>query len=670
MSNSIKICIIGNGGREHALAILCAKAKVTSECHVIPGRKSFEQSNQKISCHTGISNFNSDEFFDKLAEMSPDIVIIGPEAPLVDGVSDRLRSKGVNVIGPSSAASLLESSKLYTKNLMTEAGVPCERFVEIKSFDHGMDELSKWGDIENRGLVIKADGLASGKGVFVANDLEDAINKFKTAWELHSSGANGFARVFFEEKVSGVEVSSFFLCRTPSDNSRPVEISYIGSALDHKRLLDDDKGPNTGGMGALAHPSILPETRVNEIKTKVINPILEQMRETGVEYNGFLFAGLMLDGRKNHVIEFNVRMGDPETQTLLPIVKPDVFVKMLLDYFDSTKKLYDLNKYNMSKYCAHLVFSSPGYAMENFGQNVELGHEIEIDREFLLRNLDADFELFFPGAEVSNTGKLKSVGGRALGVSVIDDSFASCTQKLYKATEGVRFDGAHYRRDIGKRYKDFSNALLESSEIPVAIFASGRGSNAINLLNFLTGPNNPTLFKPVLVFSDNPDAKVITDTNKTFPRVEALSLKRADFDGRESFEKRVLFELRKRNVEWLFLAGYMRVLSPYFLRSFKSAFDDTYQIVNIHPSLLPDFPGLDAYERFYDSEKDIGGVTVHYVDEGVDSGPIVLQQEVVKNRGETLESYKERGLVVEHQIYPKAIISLWESIASHYVKEK
>ncbi len=420
----MRVLVLGGGGREHALCWALKRSKKLRKLYCIPG-------NGGISDFAEIPQGIDLKDFESLAQFCKaegiDLVVPGPEEPLVRGVADYLQAKGVKVFGPSKKASQLEGSKAFAKELMKKAGVPTADFAVFDDPEKARAYVEKKG----APIVVKADGLCAGKGVFVCETLDEAYQAIEKIMEERIFGEAG-NQVVIEEKLTGEEAS--FIVITDGENFRVLPTSQ-----DHKRLLDDDKGPNTGGMGAYSPaPLITPKLR-EVISEKVVAPILKALQKEGHPYFGFLYAGLMISQNTPYVLEFNCRLGDPEAQAILPRVEGDLLDLMTLTF---EGKLAETSLEESKDWAVCVVMASQGYP-----GSYEKGK--------LITGLDKVKDL--PGVVVFHAGTKKedgnfyTNGGRVLGVTALAETLDLALKRAYQACELIQFEGAHYRRDIGKK---------------------------------------------------------------------------------------------------------------------------------------------------------------------------------------------------------------------------
>jgi phosphoribosylamine--glycine ligase len=418
----MKILILGSGGREAALAWKISQSPLATSVIVAPGNPGLTQLSSKISL------FYPQNFSDYL-ELHPDLVVVGPEALLSEGVVDYLEENHIPVIGPTKAAAKLESSKVFCKEIFTEAGIPTARYQVVHNLFEAQEILKEW---TFEGVVVKVDGLAQGKGVVVCQTAKEAL---ESAEGFFNGAFLGYSvnRLVIEEMLVGPEVSVFALC----DGEHFVN---LGSATDYKRLHDNDKGPNTGGMGTVSPSPILTSSDEVWIDNNVFAPTLRVMKQRGIPFKGFLFAGLMKTKKGFFALEFNTRLGDPETQSLLPRMTED-FLPMLLKA--SQGQLLNLNLLS-SSVAIHVVFSASGYPEVN-GNEVRKGDALKI------KPLSKE-TLFFTAAVTSKGNQLVSNGGRVCGLTVVGEDLRDVHEKIYQEALKINFDGVHYRKDIGKNF--------------------------------------------------------------------------------------------------------------------------------------------------------------------------------------------------------------------------
>ncbi|HLU18409.1 MAG TPA: phosphoribosylamine--glycine ligase [Pusillimonas sp.] len=423
----MKLLVIGGGGREHALAWRLAQSPRVQKVFVAPGNGGTAQAEHLEN----VPLASIDELVDFARQESVAYTVVGPEAPLAAGVVDAFQAAGLKIFGPTKAAAQLESSKDYAKAFMIRHNIPTAAYKTFTDADQAKAYIRQQG----APIVVKADGLAAGKGVVVAATEDEALAAIDNMLCDASLGAAG-ARVVIEECLQGEEASFIVMC-----DRRQVLV--LATSQDHKRLLDNDQGPNTGGMGAYSPAPIITPALHNRIMREVIHPTLQGMAKDGHPYTGFLYAGLMIgDGpdatRPLKVLEFNCRMGDPETQPILMRAKGDlatVFEHAVNGTLEEAELDWD------RRTALGVVMASAGYPQAPRTGDV-------------ITSLPADTEdcvVFHAGTALHDDGTLRTSGGRVLCVTALGDSVKRAQETAYNAVQQIRFEGAQYRRDIGWR---------------------------------------------------------------------------------------------------------------------------------------------------------------------------------------------------------------------------
>ena len=421
----MKVAVIGSGGREHALALKINESEMLKKLYIIPGNPGTAQIGENVNLDIN----NNAEILSFCNEKEVDLVVIGPEQQLVNGLADELRANDTLVFGPDSAASEIEEYKTFAKNLMLSADVPTAKYIEFKSsmYDHAKDFIQQ----KKYPCVIKADGLAAGKGVVICNNSEEAETALKSFFIDRIFGKSG-DKILIEEFLKGEEASVFAI--TDGNN-----FICLPASQDHKRIGDNDTGKNTGGMGAYAPAPVITKQMLNEISVKVIAPTLQALKAQDRPFIGCLYAGLILTTDGIKVIEFNCRFGDPETQAVLPLLKGD-FLKLLYSASEGKLDVNSVSYNGGSAVC--VVAASLGYP----GQ-YQKGLEI-----FGLDELPENTIVFHAGTK-ENKGKILTNGGRVLGItSVLEENDLQKAKNLaYKAMDKIHFSNMYYRTDIGDK---------------------------------------------------------------------------------------------------------------------------------------------------------------------------------------------------------------------------
>jgi phosphoribosylamine--glycine ligase len=421
----MNVVIIGSGGREHALALKITESPTPNKLYILPGNPGTRFLGENININPSEQN----KILDFCKEKNIDLVIIGPEQPLVDGLANELRDNNINVFGPNKEAALIESSKHFAKKVMKESGVPTAKYLPFTS--NMLGPAREYIRSKKYPCVIKTDGLAAGKGVFVCNDsteAEEALNLIFRDKVFNESGE----KVLVEEYLTGEEVSVFAIC----DGN---EFVCLPASQDHKRIGDNDTGKNTGGMGAYAPAPIVTPQLFEQIKNRILYPVVKTLNKRNASFIGCLYAGLIITDEGPKVIEFNCRFGDPETQVVLPVIKGD-FLHLLYTAAQGKIDKAAVEYNGGSSVC--VIAASGGYP-----DSYEKGFDITG-----LDELRADIIIYHAGTKEIN-GKVITNGGRVLGVtSVLPDFNLMLAKDLaYNALEKIKFKNIYYRRDISDK---------------------------------------------------------------------------------------------------------------------------------------------------------------------------------------------------------------------------
>lgn len=416
------VLVVGSGAREHALIWKLAQSERVERLFAAPGNAGTRDLAENLPISVG----DIAGLVDAARAHAIDLVVVGPEAPLAAGLADALRAEGFVVFGPSAEGAQIESSKAWAKELMVAEGVPTARAVTCESLPAALSELE---EIPGP-VVIKADGLAAGKGVIVCADRDEAVAAVRSMLAEHSLGEAG-TRVLVEECLSGPEVS--LLAMTDGTTIVPLV-----PACDYKRAFDGDDGPNTGGMGAYTPTNLVPSDMIDDLVETIIAPVVRGMARRGIEYRGVLYAGLMLTADGPKVIEFNCRFGDPETQVILPMLDAD-FAELCLATAEG--RLGDLAPPRWHPgACVGVVLAAGGYPGTYASGRV-------------IRGLDAlpDGGVIFHAGTACRNADTVTAGGRVLTAVARGDDLASARDRAYEVAAAINFDDAFYRRDIAAR---------------------------------------------------------------------------------------------------------------------------------------------------------------------------------------------------------------------------
>ncbi len=418
----MKVLVVGGGGREHAICSALAKSSKIDKLYCAPGNGGISD----IAECVAVKATDIDGMVAKVKELSVDFVMVAPDDPLSLGMVDAFEKEGIPAFGPRQNAAIIESSKVFSKNLMKQYGIPTAEYNTFNDVDKALAYIDEKG----APIVVKADGLALGKGVVVAATVEDAKQAVKEMMLDGKFGASG-ANVVIEEFMTGPEVT--VLCFTDGKTIAPML-----SSQDHKRAYDNDEGPNTGGMGAICPtPNYTPEVAA-ECMEKIFRPTIDAMNAEGRTFKGVIYFGLMITPNGPKVIEYNSRFGDPETQPILTMLETD-----LMDIFQAVvdEKLDEIDIKWKDGACCCVVMASGGYPLA-YNKGCEISG---------LENVPADITVFHAGTE-KRDGKYYTSGGRVLGITATGADLPAAITRAYEGVAEINFENAHFRKDIGKKF--------------------------------------------------------------------------------------------------------------------------------------------------------------------------------------------------------------------------
>ena len=417
----MNVCVIGSGGREHAICFKLKQSVKLNNLFCMPGNAGTAMICQNLD----VDILNFDEIYKTLKKYSIELVVVGPEIPLVAGIVDYLENKGIKVFGPSMKASQLEGSKIFMKNFCKKFNIPTAKYFEVKSLTEAKKILSEF----NAPIVVKSDGLAAGKGVTICNSINEALDDIG---EIMSGKFQSSNKVIIEEFLKGEEASYFVI--TDGKN-----FQQVGTAQDHKRVGENDTGLNTGGMGAYS-PSLIINKKIEEkILDKIIQPTINGMKELGHPFTGILYAGLMIHEDEPKLIEYNIRFGDPECQALMMRLKTD-----LLDLINFTidQKLNEIKIDWTENPSITVVAASQGYP-NKFKKDIEINN--------LPKDIGSLNEQLFHAGTYEKNGKIFSNGGRVLNSTVSLEDLKSSRDRALELLDKLDWENKYYRRDIGWR---------------------------------------------------------------------------------------------------------------------------------------------------------------------------------------------------------------------------
>ncbi|WP_250673777.1 phosphoribosylamine--glycine ligase [Paraclostridium ghonii] len=415
----MNVLVVGSGGREHAICYNLIKNSKVNQIYCAPGNAGIS----KIAQCLNIKDSDIDNLCKFAKENKIDLTIVGPEVPLVNGIVDKFEKENLRIFGPNKKCAMLEGSKSFSKEFMIKNNIPTAKYKEYTDLNEAIDEIDSFG----YPVVIKADGLAAGKGVVIAKDKEEGINALKEMMSDKKFGSAG-EKIVVEEFLKGIETS--ILAFVDNNTIVPME-----SAKDHKKIYDNEEGPNTGGMGTFSPSNIYDEKLSQIVKKEVLDKTLKGFKSDKLNYKGILFIGLMITEDGPKVLEYNVRFGDPETQSVLLRLETDlieIIEAILENRLDEIEIKYD------KKNAVCVMLTSGGYPESYENGKVITG----------LENMDEDIILFHSGTKIIDN-KLVTNGGRVIGVSAKGNSLEEASKKVYENIEKIKFEGMHYRTDIG-----------------------------------------------------------------------------------------------------------------------------------------------------------------------------------------------------------------------------
>ena len=416
----MKVLVIGSGGREHAIAYKLNQSSKVDKIYAIPGNPGIAKIGE---CIEGSVEDNK-MIVDFAKENKIDLTVIGPEVPLCNGLADDLEAAGLMAFGPTKHAATLEGSKAFSKDFMVRHNIPTAKYKEVNSYDEAIEAINDF----DYPLVIKADGLAAGKGVVIVDNVDDAKTTLKEMMVDGSLDGAG-SKVVLEEFLTGFECS--LLCFCDGETIVPMV-----SAKDHKQIYDGNIGPNTGGMGTVSPNPFMPENMDEVLKNDILYPYMKGLKADNMDYSGVVFIGLMIENGKAKLLEFNVRFGDPETQSIMLRLDSDLYDIMV---GCATKTLKDVEVKWNDQHVACLVLASGGYP-GSYAKGIEIKNIDDCD----------DCVIFHAGTAIKD-GKLVTSGGRVLNICATGSSLEDVRNKVYAVADKIDFEGKYYRKDIGLR---------------------------------------------------------------------------------------------------------------------------------------------------------------------------------------------------------------------------
>lgn len=440
----MKVMVIGGGGREHALTWKIAQSSKVERVFVVPGNAGTALIAENLSLQP-----TDTEALGKIAkDKGIDLAVVGPEAPLASGIVDYFNSLGIPIFGSTKAATQIESSKIFARDLMQKYGIPCPKGVVFSSYPAAREYLKQ----QQPPIVIKADGLAAGKGTIITDSVQEASKALSDIMEVKAFGSAG-DKVIIDEYVTGREVS--LIAFTDGKTVSPMV-----PACDYKKIWDNDEGPNTGGMGSYSPPGFFPAELVEKATTTILLPAVKAMASEGISYKGVLYAGLMVINKEElSVLEFNARFGDPETQVTLPLLETDlvdILLAVIQGNLDQVKIEWSPNA------CVGVVMASAGYpgsykrgfpieGLDKFVAYSDKKKNFKKSYNRISALAEKDLLVFHAGTKLGDDGKVYTNGGRVLTVVGTGKNIAEARAKAYRNLPSIHFEGCHYRKDIALR---------------------------------------------------------------------------------------------------------------------------------------------------------------------------------------------------------------------------
>ncbi|KAJ0399657.1 hypothetical protein P43SY_005263 [Pythium insidiosum] len=612
------VLVVGNGGREHTIAWKLAQSASVRHVYVAPGNAGTDSSADSSISSVNIGVNQHDELIAFALSKKVSLCVVGPEAPLVAGLADKMNAAGVPTFGPSAKAAQLEASKAFSKDFMHRNDIPTASYRNFTDYN----EAKAYLDSINHNVVVKASGIAAGKGVLIPQSKEEAHDALKQVMLEKAFGAAG-DEIVLEEFLTGEEVSLLAFC----DGERVITMP---GAQDHKRIFDCDLGPNTGGMGVYSPaPCLTPELERTCIA--IVERVVAALKAEGMPYVGVLYPGFMLTPTGPKILEFNCRFGDPETQVLLPLLNSDLFEIMKACVEGRLER--SLVSWKKAA-AATVIMASQGYP-ESYPKGKLITGIQDAD------SLE-DVTVFHAGTALDSSRNVVTSGGRVLAVTAVRPTLDGAIDRAYEGVSKISFDGAQFRSDIGLK-----GLLHSAKKVKLAVLGSTRGSSMQPIIDAIESGALQASIE--VVISNKADAGILERAKKH--NIEAVALS-SQGKTREAFDAEVSKVLKDKSVDLVLLIGYMRIMSSSFCKEWEN------KVLNVHPSLLPDFAGgmdLAVHQAVLDAKKTTSGCTVHFVTEDVDAGPIAVQLKCAVLPTDTAETLKARVQPLEGVAFLHAI---------------
>ena len=589
------VLVIGTGAREHVIVETLLKSDRVNKAYVLDGNTGMESDKCFLVKNVNVNNFEEIEKFCK--NNSINLVFIGPEKYLMNGLTDFLEKSDIKCFGPTQYNTLLtEGSKINSKNLMKKLELPTSDFIEFNlSEDNYKNVIFHLGKEINT-CVIKKDGLAAGKGVYLPNNINDAFLFIEECMNDINC-----KKILIEERLNGVEVSVMAFCNGE-------EVWLMPQTQDFKRIYDDDLGNNTGGMGAICPANVLNEEELDEVRQYMNKVVKECKNITGKGYVGILYAGLMKTKNGFYFLEFNSRFGDPEAQTILNLLDSDLY-KICLDCINGNQ--LDIKWKN--GYVANVVMSHEDYPLKKSREPLDVmihNNFYKSNNKIYWANIKREY-----GVNYTTGGRVCSV------VNHSQKSLYDALQNIYNNCYYIKYRNQFFRRDIGLNY--IVNNGKKNRKIKIAILGSTRGTSTQLLIDKIK--KKELNAKIEVIISNKKNGGILDRARDNGISCIYLPFYKKRGETRESYDLKLVNLLNVYDVDVVLLVGYMRIVTSVLINKFRG------RIFNIHPSLLPKHAGgmdLDVHKRVLEWKEKFTGCTLHHVTEEVDGGQIVLQKQL------------------------------------------
>eukprot|EP00945_MAST-04E_sp_MAST-4E-sp1_P002775 g2775.t1 len=622
-SLKVKVLVVGSGGREHAIAWKLAQSPKAGHVYVAPGNGgTFSESTEACPVEnvSGVKAGDVDGIVAFAKNNAVDLVVVGPEIPLVNGLADRLTEEKIKCFGPSKAAAVMEGSKAFSKDFMARHNIPT---AEYRSFTD-YEEARSYVEQVDFQVVIKASGLAAGKGVLMSGSKEQALVDLKSVM-LDGAFGDAGAEIVIEELLVGEEASCMGFCDGKTIVAMPA-------AQDHKRVGDGDRGLNTGGMGAYAPAPVVSEDIAKEIYEKVLKPTIDGLAKEGRTYVGVLYPGLMITKQGIRVLEYNCRFGDPETQVLLPLLKSDL-LEVMLACTEGTLDRLNVEWHDAS--AVTVVGASRGYPRSYpKGKRLYGLGEFVVDPETMLQ------KVFHAGTRWNQSeGAWETSGGRVLTVTAVSkNGLPDAVRYAYQGMRKIHFEGIQYRNDIARR-----GLGAVPPPVKLGILGSTRGTDMLAIIEAINAGRLNAVINVVVSNVQEKPGSILANARKHgievhhVPKKKSMSRREYDIDCVSTI-------LESSGCDLVLMIGYMRIVSAEFCNAWKN------RLINVHPSLLPEFAGgmdTNVHEEVLKAGKKLTGCTVHIVTEEVDGGPVLVQKPCMVHPDETVDTLKSKVQALE-----------------------